>query len=261
MCTRIMLLLTLAISIGAVFSTALAEEMDKIAKRLLERDKELVLQIKSLCPALFDTMPIQVEKIDENKLPVVSFFHRDAPRRGQAMFEPNLRQEPKPRFYVVLWSDGRIIWGKLEADIDRGVGMPIYMHSFSNAEENVVYFQSRISTEKVEILVSEINKLDIWEDSGAVLSPFHVGSCFLFVQNDNQFFSFVVPDINWPRSVGSGSAVVAKKWERVARLLLELIPCHGEKIDIKIKEVLVNDKKLTMSVISISQKLKSLKVT
>jgi len=179
---------------------------------------------------------IQIEKIDEKTLPVVLLYHYDFVDSLQKMADPDLRQRHRPKFYLALWGDGKVIWGKLAADIDRGVGAPKYPHSFNGIENGVVYFQSQISTDKVEELVSEINGFNLRQDADKVFAPFHVGSTYLFVRNDDRFYLFTVPDINWPRTVGSGCMVVAEKWQRTARLLLGVIPDQGEKVD-------MNDKK------------------
>jgi len=252
------------------FSIALADdETDRVEAVLCsaspqQYDQHLVWKIADLEmdkseAQIAAQVIIPIEEFDENKFPVIVLYHIDALdsfhrlRRVSEWLDKSpedrskegitLGDERREKIYVAIWSDGRIIWGKLEADIDRGV-TPRYIHSFSGLDKNIVYFQSQISTKKVEILVSEINKLDLWQGAAEVFAPFHVGRCYLFVINDNRLSSFIVPDINWPRSGGSGCGITAGKWERAVRLLLfEVIPKQGEKVEITIKQAKLQDKK------------------
>ena len=234
--TKLQLLLTFLVCffpLSAVLADNGSEELSQI---------ELFWQSIKNSEATPEKMiiPIRFEEIGKNEFPVVLLYHYDHVEPLQRMLDPSLRLRHKPKFYVVLWRDGRIVWGMLETDIHRGIS-PRYMHSFSGIDINIVYFQSQISTEKVEILISEINKFDLWQDVREVISPFNVGSCSLFVQDGGSFSSFIVPDINWPRSVGSGCGIVAEKWGRVAKLLLDVIPEQGKEVEVIIKQTRIQD--------------------
>jgi hypothetical protein len=207
-----------------------------LAKKAIGTEYSLHLDSASDASVNINDMT-QVEKIDRKTFPVVLLYHTFKASRLQSV------SEISPQFYIALWDDGKIIWGKLEPSRDNDIIASQFALS-SDDVNSVTYLQSQISAEKVEAFFSAINDIAFWQYSKKSIVFPDTSSCCLFIQKDNQLLTITVPGIAWPlypfkASIRAGDETFAEAWQRIANLILELIPEQGEKVDITIKRVII----------------------
>lgn len=254
--SSVLFMLALAIFVmECVFSVSLADEPD-VAEILQHTDgmitrERVIRYMKGLGTqgaTANERMKIPIQEFDDRKFPIIVLYHVDYLDRLQRLSElldksqekTELLDKSLEKIYVAIWDDGRIIWGKLETDIDRGIGKPKYVHSFDGNDKNILYFQSQISIEKTKDLVSKIDQLGYWEDRNEILvSLMHAGTCRLFFHGERNFFLCGTPGISWDTCVGTG---IANTWGQAIRLILDIIPDQGDKVEITIEKALVKGK-------------------
>jgi len=167
--------------------------------------------------------------------PVILLYY-DGPYRRLAS-SPQDTRDRGPKFCLALWNDGKIIWGKPESNQSLGSGVPsLYRRFRSFEEDDMYYFQSQISTDKIEAFFREIDKIDCWQYSRKGFLVHDVPRWNMFFQNDNRIFSygFYNSDLDggWNGEVNC---------RQIVELVLGLIPDQGEKVEITIKEALVKN--------------------